>query len=132
MKYNCLSWALGIKWAWYAQDPHVAGYEWFPGVEREWTLATIRKIFAKHGYSYETDDRTYDPFWQKVAFYCDQNGVPVHFSRQLESGFWSSKVARLNDITHYTLECFESPEDYGPVKLIVMRKREHADPEPAQ
>jgi hypothetical protein len=132
VKYNCLSWVLGIKWAVYAEDPRVGGYEWFPGIDREWTFANIRKIFAKHGYIYETDDRSYDPFWQKVAFYCDHSGVPIHFARQLESGFWTSKIGRLNDITHFTLECLEASDNYGPIKLILMRKREYDDPEPAK
>lgn len=122
--YNCLSWALGLEWAWYSPEPKVAGYYWLPGVPREWTLSTIKLIFLKHGYTEETSDRTLEPGWDKVAFYGDIHGFPHHFARQLPSGAWTSKMARLNDIEHFDLACLEGEADgYGPVILILKRRR---------
>ena len=119
--YNCLAWALGIDWASYNPEPRVAGYQWFPGVDRKWTLETILEILAKHNYREETD-QSFEPGFEKIAIYDDVQGVPQHFARQLQSGKWTSKVGRLNDIEHYDLKCLEGYDAYGPVSRILKRK----------
>lgn len=119
--YNCLAWALGIEWASYNPEPLVAGYVWFPGIEREWSRETILAVLAKHNYREESDDSLESGF-EKVAIYDDIHGVPQHFARQLQSGRWTSKVGRLNDIEHYDLKCLEGYDSYGPVSRILKRK----------
>lgn len=122
--YNCLSWAIGLTWAWFSPEPRVAGYYWLPGIKREWSLSSIRATFEKHGYTEETTSRALEPGWEKVAFFRDIHGAPNHFARQLPSGTWTSKMARLNDIEHENLECLEEYDTgYGPVTLILKRKR---------
>lgn len=125
IRYNCLAWALGITWAWFQHEARTAGYYWPPGVEREWTLAAIRKIFSMHGYSTEGNLQL-EPGWDKVAFYFDGDGVPQHFARQLENGKWTSKLGDLIDVEHDNLECLEGPL-YGKVGLILKREKGSSD-----
>ena len=120
-EYNCLAWALGIDWASFNPEPFTGGYQWFPGVERIWTRETILKILANHNYQEEAD-RTLEQGWEKIAIYDDIHGIPQHFARQLQSGRWTSKMGRLNDIEHYNLECLEGYEAYGPVSRILKRR----------
>jgi hypothetical protein len=112
-----------LDWAWYSPEPKVAGYYWLPGVPKEWTLSSIKLTFKKHGYSEETENRSIESGWDKVAFFGDIHGVPNHFARQLASGAWTSKMARLNDIEHSNLECLEGIDGYGPVILIMKRRQ---------
>jgi hypothetical protein len=49
------------------------------------------------------------------------DGSPEHVSRQLESGKWTSKIGRLEDIEHPTLAALEGKE-YGKAKVMLKRK----------
>jgi hypothetical protein len=122
--YNCLSWALGIDWTRYDPEPRVAGYYWFPGLQRKWDEETLRILFEKHDYSL-ADNTDLEIGFEKVVFYSDENGVPAHFARQLPNGKWTSKIGAYNDIEHDTLECLISPI-YGRPGLTLKRKRQGA------
>jgi hypothetical protein len=128
IEYNCLSWALGINWTRYDPEPKCAGYFWFPGVEREWSVKAIRKIFENHGYVL-CDSHNLEEGYEKVAFYIDETGSPEHFARQLPSGRWTSKLGELNDIEHDTLESLSTP-DYGTPQLFLKRKRQAVEQKP--
>lgn len=130
IEYNCLSWALGINWTRYDPEPACAGYFWFPGVEREWTLNAIRKIFKYHDYV-ECDSHDLEEGFEKVVFYIDDTGQPGHFARQLPDGKWTSKLGDLNDIEHDTLESLICDE-YGKPGLAFKRKRQVPQPEAEQ
>jgi hypothetical protein len=120
--YNCLAWALGIDWAWFQHDMRLAGYYWPPGFPREWTEATIRKIFEFHGYKEETLSRDFEPDYVKIAFYIDETGEPTHFARQTSDGKWTSKLGDLIDIEHNNLECLEGDGQYGKVSFLLKRR----------
>lgn len=131
IQYNCLAWALGITWGWFDPNRRTSGYYWPPGVEREWTLATIRKIFATHGYIEESDSQV-EPGWDKVAFYVDDDDMPQHFAKQLDDGRWSSKLGDLIDVEHDNLECLVGPL-YGHIGPILKRKKsEHNESNPPE
>ena len=122
--YNCLAWALGITWARYDPTPRCAGYVWFPGVPREWSITAIRRIFENHGYA-ECDSSELEDGYEKVAFYIDENGEPQHFARQLPNGKWTSKVGDLNDIEHDSLHSlinsiYGKPQIY--MKRLIIKK----------
>lgn len=124
VEYNCLAWAIGITWAW--MDPHqfAAGYYWLPGIEREWSMSSIRKTFATVGYTEETDNRELEPGYEKVAIFLEEDGSPLHFAKQLPDGQWTSKLGRGNDISHATLYDLEGSETgYGKVGPILKRQR---------
>lgn len=121
-RYNCLAWALGINWTWFQHDARCAGYYWPPGIDREWNEATIRKIFALHGFREEALSRELEADYEKVAFYVDGGGEPSHFARQLANGNWTSKLGDLIDVEHTNLECLEGKDQYGSVSFILKRK----------
>jgi hypothetical protein len=89
----------------------------FPGVEREWSVKSIRKIFENHGYvvcdSYDLEEG-----YEKVVFYIDESGEPQHFARQLPTGKWTSKIGDLNDIEHDKLESLATSH-YGEPRLVL-------------
>lgn len=117
--YNCLSWVLGIDWVNYATD-ELPGYFWFPGVARVWEMATIRQIVEKHSYI-ECDSFELEEGYEKIVFYVDDSGSPEHFSRQLPTGKWTSKLGGLWDIEHDELDSIAIPE-YGTPKVVFKRR----------
>ncbi len=116
--YNCLAWALGINWTWFDPVQRMAGYHWPPGIQREWTIPTIRKIFQRHGY-YEECDHSLEEGFEKVAIFADDDG-PTHFARQLPDGKWTSKLGFQIDIEHADLVCLYGV--YGPLLVILKRR----------
>ena len=76
------------------------------------------KVFEIHGYR-ETEDRTLEPKYEKVAIYASDDG-PEHVARQKASGTWTSKTGKGVDMEH-TLEALEG-EFYGKVVKIMRRE----------
>jgi hypothetical protein len=122
LRYNCLAWALRIDWLWFQHEARTAGYYWPPGIEREWSISSIRKILEVHGYAEEAGNAEVESGYEKVAFYVDRSNEPTHFARQLENGKWTSKLGDLVDIEHDDLECLEGDEQYGSVLCILKRR----------
>jgi len=120
--YNCLSWALGIDWTNYNPEPRCAGYYWFPGIDREWSVRTITQVVEKHSYQL-CHDYELEEGYEKIVFYIDHSGSPEHFARQLSDGRWTSKLGKLNDINHDSLDSLAIPA-YGKPQLVFKRKRE--------
>jgi len=121
LDYNCLAWAFGDTTKWWDPSKRVAGYWWFPGVDREWTIEAITKILVIHSYK-NADHNEYEEGFEKICFYLDEDKVPTHFARQLKSGKWTSKIGSLSDIEHDTLESLEG-DLYGRAMLTFKRAR---------
>lgn len=115
--YNCVAWAYEVsnKWMWptAAEDCY-----WPPSIADTDELQALMQLFLDMGYVRCVDCQPEDGF-TKVAIYMDQEG-PTHVARQLESGWWTSKLGTLEDIEHDTLEILEGGA-YG--KAIVFLKR---------
>ena len=120
--YNCLTWALGRSDIWLSPVVRIPPYSWPPGIPEEWSVAAIREIFVREGYTEETDSVELEDGWEKVAFFIENNGDPTHFSRQLPNGKWTSKLGGLIDIEHNNLKCLEGPH-YGRQGLILKREK---------
>lgn len=76
--------------------------------------------FSKYGYQpCESDDL--EAGYEKVAIYVDSTGTPTHMARQLGSGTWTSKLGKLEDIEHTTLEQLEGEKSYGSAYQILKR-----------
>jgi len=58
--------------------------------------------------------------WEKVAIYARKDGVPIHATRQLTNGAWTSKLGKIEDIQHEKPEDVSS-ESYGEVVRIMRR-----------
>lgn len=116
--YNCIAWALGQTDLWWEPDPFGL-YFWPPGVPRRLTLESYVQAFAVLGYTL-CDNSDLEPGFEKVAIYVDAMGRPTHATRQLASGKWTSKLGKLEDIEHETLECLGGSA-YGSVALFLKR-----------
>jgi len=116
--YNCVAYAVGdLTQFWY--DVNVKGYYWPPGARSADTTEGWTDVFRFHGY-WETDDRSLEPEYEKIAIYGITKDVPEHVARQKASGSWTSKAGKGRDLEH-TLEALEGPF-YGWVVRIMKRK----------
>ncbi len=116
--YNCIAWAAGddtTRW-----DPSPL-YYWPTRIPRNQTVKTVARVFLALGYTICSDDSVETGF-EKVAIYSRGDRNFTHVARQLENGRWTSKLGRLEDIEHGSLEALVS-DDYGTVALILKRPR---------
>ena len=90
----------------------------------EETLACFTAAYNSLGYMV-CNDETYEDGVEKVAVYADDFGKPTHAARQLDAGFWTSKLGRGHDIRHSSLSALEGKpglgKGYGTVALIMAR-----------
>jgi hypothetical protein len=118
--YNCFAWAAGDnKHIW--QPSKSSFYVWFTRSNSE-SLENFIENYGYIGYKEITESPEFEPEFEKIAIYVDDGGQPSHAARQTNSGAWTSKLGRSEDIEHKTLECLEG-EDYGKVKVILKRPR---------
>jgi hypothetical protein len=123
-RYNCIAWAVGINDRWW--EP-VAPYYW-PLPHPMWaTVENLKAAYAVLGYVDCGENASLEADFEKVAIYSDGSEY-MHASRQLESGWWASKLGFGEDIEHRTLAGL-SGEEYGEVACIMRRPkaRQQAD-----
>lgn len=117
--YNCIAWAAGDVGRWWEPDDRNLGY-WPPGAPRRPTLDAYIKAFEVLGYELcDALDDALEPGYEKVAIYAEHR-EPTHASRQLQTGEWTSKCGKGEDITH-TFAALEGPVYGAPA--VVMRRR---------
>ena len=62
---------------------------------------------------------------RKIAIFVDDEGVPTHAARQLQSAVWTSKLGDWEDIEHDSLAALENAplmnSLYGTVALVMRR-----------
>lgn len=114
--YNCFAWAAGYDTL-NMQPSNNIMYGWLTGEISE-TLDNFKKQFQLLKFE-KTDSDELEEGIEKVAFYVKDNAV-AHASRQLENGWWASKLGPSEDIEHKTLNGLEG-EEYGQVKMIMKR-----------
>ena len=116
-RYNCIAWAANdtSHWWW----PVGSGStHWPAGVAREATLDAFQAAFATLGYVVCPGEEPEQGFL-KIALFANKNGVPKHAARQLETGQWTSKLGKFQDIDH-GLHDLEGVL-YGSVVLVMKR-----------
>jgi hypothetical protein len=122
--YNCIAWAAGKtdKWWWPISDP---GAYWPIPIDPvdPVTLKQFIMAFESQGYSVCRSGRFENGF-EKVTIYVDGTGEPTHAARMLETGVWSSKMGRMEDIQHETLQVLEG-KAYGSA-VAYLKKRNQA------
>lgn len=115
--YNCIAWAAGHQdRPWWPIDRKPYYWPLEPRVE---SLQSFIDVFKQLGYEICSDSNLESQF-EKVAIYVDDDGIPTHMARQLETGEWTSKCGDLEDISHHTLEGLEG-EFYGKVSILMKR-----------
>jgi hypothetical protein len=116
--YNCFAFAVhdtGQYW----QKVAVHGYYW--PLERDDRIEDWVKALSLHNFKL-TDTGDLEPGFEKVCIYMNDDGSPEHVARQLESGEWTSKIGKREDIQHATLAALEGKE-YGDATIFMKRKR---------
>lgn len=106
--YNCIAWAANCNadWWWPRTGPSARSY-WPPGARHEVSLRAFVQAFQLLGYV-KCVDGSLEPGYQKVAIFI-ANNKPTHAARQLPSGKWTSKLGRLEDIEHTSVEDVNGP-----------------------
>ena len=120
IEYNCVAWAVDDPEVWWWPDPYNQ-YYWPPDVPREVNIDSFVKAFEVLNYTV-CETSNYESGYEKIAIYAKQNGEPTHAARQLDSGKWTSKLGRLEDIEHDDIEGV-SGEIYGSVAVIMKRPK---------
>ncbi|WP_018289650.1 hypothetical protein [Verrucomicrobium sp. 3C] len=118
--YNCVAWALGETIRWWWPDESEVSY-WPEGVRRHETLEAFVEAFRLFGFE-ECQNPDLEPGWQKIAIYGHEDGCPTHAARQLADGTWTSKLGRLEDISHANLDQLTGSA-YGRPVLFLRRRR---------
>jgi hypothetical protein len=117
-EYNCIAWAAGDSETWWWPDEMGTSY-WPSNTPRERTLLAFQLAYSTIGYVPCEDAGREDGF-EKIALYADSEG-PTHAARQLPDGRWTSKLGRMEDIEHATLECLCNSH-YGNVIAYMKRQ----------
>jgi hypothetical protein len=115
--YNCIAWAVGVTTAWWWPVGPDTTF-WPEGVPRADTLEAFQTAFATLGYVVCAGEEL-EPGFQKVALFATAEGAAKHAARQLDSGRWTSKLDRMQDIEH-ALRDLEGAL-YGSVVLVMKR-----------
>jgi hypothetical protein len=120
-RYNCIAWAAGKTKRWWEAPPN--GY-WPASVLADGSVESAVQLFEFLGYQRCANDASLDEGFTKVAVFGDADGY-THAARQLPDGRWSSKIGKLQDIEHDTLDGLTG-SDYGSV--VQMLKKPVAGP----
>ena len=116
-EYNCIAWAAEDPKRWWWPDP-MDNYYWPNEAPRVETVEAFIRAFETLGYI-TCSDSAYEKGFNKIAIYADIRGVPTHAARQLNTGFWTSKLGGSYDIEH-TYEGVTS-SIYGSVAVTMKR-----------
>jgi hypothetical protein len=90
----------------------------------EETVTAFEAAFALLGYS-RCESGGREAGVEKIAIYT-LNGKPTHAARQLQDGFWASKLGREEDVEHSTPErlvSYPGCSIYGKVEMFMQRRR---------
>jgi hypothetical protein len=102
-RYNCIAWAAGD--AWWEASPD--GY-WPEGIRNDGSVEAAIELFQSLGFTRtHLGDVGLEEGVVKVAIYGDAAGY-THAARQLPSGRWTSKIGKLQDIEHDSLDALTS------------------------
>ena len=118
-RYNCIAFAAGDTANWWWPFPaNVREVFWPAGATRAETLAAFHDAFATLGFT-ECSAEAFQPGFEKIALFADDQAVPLHAARQQADGHWTSKLGEREDIVH-NLRDLEGAT-YGKVVLIMKR-----------
>jgi hypothetical protein len=120
--YNCFAWAVGrtdLPW-----DPTIDYGYWPDDAPREHSLRAFVAIYEKEGFE-PCDGFDLEAGFEKIVLFVDGAGLPQHAARQLPNGQWTSKLGRLEDITH-ELHALAGPE-YGEPRVVLRRPMDQVE-----
>ena len=98
--YNCIVWVVGDNRQWWWPTPADFTEAFWPkGIAREETVPAFRDAFISAGFV-ECQTDHFETGHEKIALFANDDGVPLHSSRQCANGRWTSKMGELEDIEH--------------------------------
>jgi hypothetical protein len=123
--YNCIAWAAGNNRRNWWPAPPETGAVWPAGVPREVTFDAFIKAYRTLGYEV-CDSAVLEQGVEKIAIFGKLNAdgllEPTHAALQLASGEWTSKLGKLEDVRHVTLDGVEG-RMYGTAMFYMARPR---------
>jgi len=123
--YNCIAYAAGDTDKWWWPHPNKFLCYWPPHLPRQYpnteTLENFIRAFEWKGYA-KCEHGRYVIGIEKVVIFM-KNNLPTHAARQLESGLWTSKCGKLEDIQHEMLAAVEG-KVYGAAHTFLYRPRD--------
>jgi len=117
--YNCIAWAFDDNSKWYWPDPENT-YYWPNEIPREITIYAFIQLFGLINY-FVCDDGNLEEDFEKIAIFTDEFDIPTHAARQLENGYWTSKLGQHIDVQHSIKSIEEGA--YGMVKIFMKRPK---------
>jgi hypothetical protein len=118
--YNCIAWAARVDNKWWEPDAQY-NYYWPIGVKREYTLEAYVAAYETVGFAVCDDSKPQSNI-EKIAIYVHPvTKVPLHASRLLPDGKWTSKLGPHIDISHDNPGVLEGPS-YGVVAQYMKRQ----------
>jgi hypothetical protein len=124
INYNCFAWAAGELNRWWNPNPMGSDY-WPTGVIRKESLQAYLEAYRTIGYE-TCDSQRFEPGFEKIAIYVNDNGNPTHAIRQLPNGQWTSKIGMWEDVEHefsesLVIEIRGQIIDYGTIAKLMKR-----------
>ena len=116
VQYNCIAWAAGENDVWWWPDRMFIGY-WPDQAPRRETAEAFIQAFSTKGY-FPCNDGNLEAGFAKIALYA-LNEIPTHAARQLPDGNWTSKLGKIQDVSH-TIDALDGPK-YGSVVLFLKK-----------
>ncbi len=113
--YNCIAWAYEDPTRWYW--PNDMSF-WPENIQREESIDAFIQLFIERGYKVCTTGDL-EAGYKKIAIY-EKNGVPTHAARQLNDGFWTSKLGMSLDVSHSIFGMRNG--DYGDIAVFMKRQ----------
>jgi hypothetical protein len=117
--YNSVAWAMDDRNRCWEPDPSFH-YYWPDDLPRKHTLRVFEQLFESHEYESAHRNDQFEHGYEKIAIYV-LDGQPTHVARQRNSGEWTSKMGRCEEIEHIDLHQLES-ENFGYVATILKRR----------
>jgi hypothetical protein len=111
--YNCHAWAVGFNDRWFDDQNY-----WPDPVPRGKSLRHYRRAYESIGFRVCGGWNVEEGF-EKIAIY-ERQGEVTHTARLLDSGMWTSKMGKREDITH-ARDALDGP-CYGQITLIMRRQ----------
>jgi len=127
--YNCVAWAAEgdtSRW-WQDLGFELGGYYWPDQLRGPQANTVVGWVNLFRWLGYEVcGDAALEPGFEKIAIYVQRDATVEHVARQLESGAWTSKLGKWEDVQHSTLAELTGVT-YGQIGPIMKRRRTRDD-----
>lgn len=129
--YNCVAWLAGDTERWWEPSPvPVPGLYWPAGLPTDPDRRAYDALFRSWSYSRCTDGEL-EPGVEKLAIWFEGEAFK-HVARQLENGWWTSKLGYWHDVSHRTLVAImgSGAWEFSGAPIFMKRRRARSHPLP--